>query len=619
MKKKLISFDIFESIEKNSLSTAAEELVEAEDTLAEALEIDYLTLRNFGTETVVYETADQTYINANYSFDGDFVVFENIEELVIDEESERNKNKEVVAKILDAVWENKKIEADQFFQEYMDLPRSLTEEVKIKSTVSTGHGKPSKLRGKRRSRSAVLAGVRSRKRHARQYAGLASKIDQIRGKGNRSLGNNLRTKAKTRIRRTAVRIVESRLDTKLNILCENVLDFVNHKKYGSALHDSQIQLDEKGNVTGVKIPTKAGKMQGKIKKFDWEAGYADNTVHRMKAAKIAEDINFCNAIVDLKRHNAMTDNESLEESIETIISKWPNVIYLTHNELSATIKDILEAVGAKNFSDEQCEFMAEGILRTAHNTYVDRVNKIMKWAGVNQDSTLEDPYAQFKEAVDAFFPTLDMSLSAEMQAYIDIYEALRHIHDIANQEEDEAIKTETAGHLDELYLIITQQIAPQIDIVEAAANWLSELLETNLEGGEWVVSNTPHVTDMLGKSPQMAKNAQVGYTPAKDFSPDWGNPTPVSDGKTYKGSETDKTQNQGWVQVGGNDTYPTLNNPYILKPFGDYEIKGETPIDKDSNQLVFVANKDTYPSLQNPYVPASAQPKMNSDNLVVDK
>lgn len=619
MKKKLISFDVFEDFEKNSLSAAGDELIEAEDSLAEALELDFLNLSSFGSESVMYETADHTFIHANYSFDGkNAIVFENIEEYVIDEESERNKTREIARNILDAITEDKKAEANQLFIDFMAMPRPFNEEVQIKQTTTTGHGPASRLRGRRRSHSAVLKGVRSRARHARQYSSLKNRMKQLRVKGTRQLGGNVRTKQGSRIRRTAVRIVENKMDTRLTMLCENVFDFINHKKYGSVIFETQIQLDEKGNVTGVKLPTKAGKMQNKIKKFNWESGFADNTVHRMKAAKIAEDVHFCQAIVDLKRVNNLSDEDGLEESMQNIISKWPSIIYLTEDELSATIKAILEAGNVANFDDTTCIFMAEGILRTAHNTYVDRVGKIMKWAGVNPTKDIDDPYAEFKETVTKFFPSLDMSLSTEMQAYSDIYEALRHIHEFAVQEGEDTIKAETAVHLDELYLIITQQIAPHIDIVEAAVNWLTDLIETNLTPDEWTVSNTPHIS-AVGDHPQMAINAKKGYTPASDFSPDWGSPTPVSDGKTYKGDETNKTTNQGWVQVGGDDTYPSLNNPYILKPFGDYEIKGEPTIDKDTNQLPFVSNNDTYPQLQNPYVPKSVAPKMNNDNLVVDK
>jgi hypothetical protein len=123
----------------------------------------------------------------------------------------------------------------------------------------------------------------------------------------------------------------------------------------------------------------------------------------------------------------------------------------------------------------------------------------------------------------------------------------------------------------------------------------------------------------------MAEKAKKGYTPSKDFSGDWGDTAPVSDGKSYRNGQAEKMRSSAWGNLGGEDTYPTLKNPYIPEPFGDYKIKGEKSIEDDSDLLGHVSNKDTWPELQNPYVPDSVTPqsyKMNhgkEKDLIVDK
>ncbi len=116
----------------------------------------------------------------------------------------------------------------------------------------------------------------------------------------------------------------------------------------------------------------------------------------------------------------------------------------------------------------------------------------------------------------------------------------------------------------------------------------------------------------------MNKIAKKGYSPAADGSGDWGSDNPVSDGKNYNGKFSGELRNNGFSNIGGNDVYPSLSNPYIAKG-ADYKIKGEKEIDSDTDQLAHSGGNDTWPELKNVYVPSSVQPKMKSDNLLVDK
>ena len=51
-----------------------------------------------------------------------------------------------------------------------------------------------------------------------------------------------------------------------------------------------------------------------------------------------------------------------------------------------------------------------------------------------------------------------------------------------------------------------------------------------------------------------------------------------------------------------------MNNPYVPKPFGDYTMKGEKGVDKDTfgQHHGSWQSSDTWPNLNNPYVPKEA-------------
>ena len=97
------------------------------------------------------------------------------------------------------------------------------------------------------------------------------------------------------------------------------------------------------------------------------------------------------------------------------------------------------------------------------------------------------------------------------------------------------------------------------------------------------------------------RKARTSYSPASDFSGDYGDVPPVSDGKEIRGDAASELASRGPSNDGGENTYPSLDNPYLLKN-ADYEIKGEKSVDSDSDQLAHWGSSDTWPSLQNPYV-----------------
>jgi len=571
MKRKLINFDVFERIQKDSLSMAETELKGAEPVLAEALGVDTLSLNCFGPQNVLYESYDG-YVSANYQINNDTVIFENVEQLIIDEESETVKSKDILSKMLDAMMdENKKEEADAMFDSFMTLP----------------------------STKRMFKEARSNKK---------------------SKGINESVRRRNEMLEFAIQNGRGPVK-EWSALCKNVLDYVDFKRNAPSMQATRTKQDERGNVTGVQVPTMEAANQKRLIQLKWDHMLdTDVEVKRNKAKKVSEDVEFCKAISDLKRQNALSDSEALEESLVNIVTAWPNLIYLTQPELSAQVKVALETAGARNYEDQTCDFMAEGILRTAQKHFANKVNKVVQLAGAELCEDC-DQYEAFQEIASEFYPTVDANLQKEVGVYADLYDTLRKVHEASS---DSLVKAETAGHLNELAAVLERKVEPDVRVVEAAANWLLYLVETNIGGGPWNVSNKPHHT-VSGDHPAMAQKAKQPYAPASDFSGDWGDPAPVSDGKNYKGGLADEMRNRGAGNWADANTYPELQNPYVPKPYGDFTIRGEKGADKANDATAQWSSQDTWPALQNPYVPSSETPqsyKMNKGNepdLVVDK
>jgi len=603
MKRKLIDYEVFQRMENSSLSSAANELVEAEPVLANALQIEGLSLHCYGPEDVLYATPGGTFVHANYEVQPKHVTFENIEQLVINEETERQNAKQIVSDMLESLLESNDRKAESLLDNYLSLPltRRLFKEGKFPFFDKKKDKKDKKDGDDKECGENKFPFFGKKKKHKKK--GDKSKaLDLKKDKDKKALEEWFR-------------------------LCENVSQYIGIKEYGPVLRESVAKHDELGNVVALRIPSVLVRNESALKTFDWKTINTNCKMLRSGAkADLKEDINFCKAVAELKRHNALSDNSALEESIENIVSKWPQVLYLTQAELSVSIKEALDVVNATNYDDQTCTFMAEGILRVAHGAYVDRVNKIMGLAGVEPCTECDDKYAQFKETVDEFFPSLDEGDRLDMQVFVDLYEAIRHVHVVAGQTRNQTVQNEASEQLDTLSAVIRQEIDPTLEIAQNAADWLEDLVETNLEMSGWNVSNTPHTT-IQGDHPEMAKKARVGYAPASDFTGNWGDSAPVSDGKSYHNGLADEMRSRSWGNIGGGDTYPELNNPYVPKPFGTYTMKGEKGADKagGSDLLTQFSSKDTWPDLQNPYVPKAVTPQSykmkngSETDLVVDQ
>ena len=302
--------------------------------------------------------------------------------------------------------------------------------------------------------------------------------------------------------------------------------------------------------------------------------------------------------------------------MDQIVNSWPEVLYATQGEISQVFNEALQTSGVKNFDDSTCDFMAEGILRKAHASYSEKVAQILHLASASKMEEGADAYSFFQKVVENFYPSLDEKFGLERKVFNDLYESLGFVYKKADRRGDKNLKNETSSYLNELAAVLNNEAKPDLQLAEEAAEFLSYIIETNLESGMWNVPNSPHES-MNGDHPEMAKKAAHSYTPSKDFSGDYGDPSPAigsDDMKYNSGKNSKQLRDKAWGQEGGNDVFPSLNNPYIPKSFGNYTMKGEKGVDKEKGDFS-ADSKDTFPKLNNPYVPQAKGTKKIMENI----
>lgn len=608
MKRTLISFDKFKQIEENSLTKAQQELIEAAETLAKTLGLESLELHTFGESDVTYQSNDGNFIHATYTVTDNEVILENLQMLVIEEESEKSSARETLSKMIDNILENKDHEANGMFESYMSMPfvrRELMVNEGFKITVSKPTGKRSPLKGRKRDPKAVAEGARKRKATlAAMSPSERKKLGRHRSQAANKLGSGTNPRW-----RVYARKVKPKTMKEWYTMCENVLGYIDFKTTGAVLNESAIRTDERGNVVAIALPTQNKRNEGKILSMNFKTMDTELKVLRSSMKKISEDQVFVKAMADLKRYNNISDNAALEETLEAIVSRWPNLLYISESELTEQITLALESASISNYDDATCSFMAEAILRTAHNAFTDKVRKIGQLAGADGDVTsecsdCEDSYKEFSHAAQHLFDQLDESTANELNIFSDLYKALHEIHRIAAETGDEATRIEVADFMRECSSILNGNSDTDMELAEAIADYLADLLETADEGNEgWEHGVEVSAT---GEHPMTKWNAKQNAV-ASNNSGGWKDAAPASDGKNYDKGHADEMGHSALSNMANDDTWPNMNNPYVPKAV-NAKMKEKNVVD-DSDGLGDDRFSNTWPGLNNPMSPKPTMPK----------
>lgn len=583
MKRKLIEFDAFNRLHEKSMSKAEKELIAAENVLADTLGKQNVNLYSFDESKVTYES-NGNYIYATYKLKGNNLLFENIEELVVDEESAEKHAYKLVSNLLEEIINGNNEKADKLFSQFISLPINRRKFAEQKEENEEDKPLPL-MKGKKKGKD---------------------KFKEFKDKFKKTKGKKLKADKKD-------------LKEWRNI-SQTVLGYLYQKENGPLLEQAEVKADDKGNVVAIRMPDNKTRNEGKILSFNWKTLGTELNIMRNKVKTETRNAAFCQAVDKLREANALSDLNKTDMAIEDIVVRWPNLIFLNQTELANKIAESLDMMGENNYDDKICNFLAEGLLRKAIEVYEDKAEKVLRLSGVQLTNKPEDFYEMFQNVTHQFYPKLDENCQSEAQVFVDLYNTLVDVHKTALKERNSSVASDTNEYLKELHAVLNQEIPGDMDLAGEVASFIANLTETNLNSQDWSVSNTPYVTTN-GDNPVLATYAKKGYTPASDFSGDWGDTAPVSDGKSYKNNLANDMRNHAFGNWEKN-TWPEVNNPYVPDASEFHMKEPNAATDKTDSWGYWQGNDKTWPSLSNPNIPDAETPKsykMKNDNLVVDQ
>jgi hypothetical protein len=554
MKRKLIDIDVINGLENRSINVALKEIKEATEIIADKLKLGSLSLHCMNESEVTFVTPDDNYVHASYKIDNKNLLLENIKELVVNEESQRVSSIKNLSSMLESIIEEKNDEADEHFNSYINLPLN---------------------------KKVFKESIRNSKKKIEESTKV-KKINEFNEFG---------------------KLINKKKLVEWEAISENISEFINYKKGSNFKDNVKINEDENKNVVTINIPVFKVRNEAKILSFDWKTPNSQVTYQkskisnqRSKAKCMVKENIFAKAMNDLRHANAISDPRLIESTLENIVGAWPDVLYLTKKELTNMIKESLDTVSAHNYDDEVCEFMADAVLRTAHNIYEDRAATLLKIAGLEATNDFE----KFQEVSEALYPQMDEDYTKELKAFHDVSSALKETYSIASNMNNKIVKAKIQNILESIHEILNNNKTVDYKVLEEANHIISSIVEANvpLASKDWNVSDKPHTT-VNGENPYTDKLAKIDAFPSK-YNGDWKSAAPVSDGKSYSGS-LDKEMGSAHTSS-GKDIFPNLSNPYILKDVKP-EVHDDSPNTVDSNNLATNQGGDTWPNLSNPYIP----------------
>ena len=605
-------------MKNNSFISIADELTDAQDQLAKTLNIDSLVLESFNESEVLYKKADGSFVKADFLLDSENISFTNLQEMVVDETSESEKRKELVAKILDAIYTDKEPEANIYFEKIVEmncdrlkktgtlLDTEELQEAYARQYGTRGKGGPKvEFRAGAKDPKKAEAARKGHRKHASSYA-----------KGAAKRKSNL---SKERVRRRALKSNHSKLSVlsggkqysgrrkrkfhEWQNLGRNVFEYVDFVENGYLLKQSAIKLDESGNPVAVRIPSSEVR-----KKLFFEAMKKKKKAKMGSASSMRADALgykglpvFAKSVAEVKKLNNLHDIKGLQEALESFAVNFPNVIMLSDKELAESIAFSLDSIGVSNYDDDICKFLAEGILRTAFENNPHKVEKVYESSEIKMEQS-EDAYLDFQSMLSVYLPVLDEGVVAQKKVFEDLARAAYSVRELAIEEKNDFVVEEAEEYYDELLAIIENKTSADFDLAYEVSEWLQSLAEANLPmAGKWEVE-TP-IESLTGDIKSLTAKSKISGAPA-DFDGDWDDEVPQVDGdkKNVVKSGSIKGREHGFANEEDKDTFPKLSNPSQSNA-GEFKIKGEKEVtEKDGFEN---PTQNTFPKLDNPYLPKS--------------
>lgn len=631
MQRKLVSFDVFETIEKKSLTNASNELVEAMDILGKALDVNLDGVRCYDERSVVYECADGTFVKASYAISDKNINFTNIEEIVIDEETETNSRKSNIRDMVDALTENENEKAEMAWDKLTVMLERVMKRGRAKKSMVDMHDDNFKKAGKmceasgmvfvrhgtkdiKKAMAAKRGWAKRRPKEPAVRARMKGRLEMLRA--NRKKLAPLGAKAK-QLRKGGVsarayftRTSKKKVNEWVSAL-DNFYGYIN----SNLINESVVSRSDSGDVVSVLVPVKNVRLEGKVINLKMDVLTAKVKILREQARQVVTTSDFAKAVSQLKRSNNISDSENIDETLSKIVSTWPSLIALSESEMAKAVSDALKFAGESNWDDQTAVWLSEAILRNSFDAAPDKANVILQLSDTEK-SGQEDAYLDFQARVGDFYKKIDENLNAEADLTASLYNAISDISRMAEDVQDNDVKSDATMLLNELESMLSGKTLIDIQLAEAAAEWLALFLETNLDTDNGWSYLTDLETTENGDGAGPMRHSKFSYTPTE--VDEFGRPLQIGQDTmnlTDKDGEAHGWGNKAPAGDVWDNSESGLRNPFLPKSIKYVGPKNE-PNDVDSSDAFGTEDVGgkTWPSDVNPYLPRNmkpARPDMN--------
>lgn len=470
MRTNVVDFEIFEAMKKRTFDNILSELQEATKHLSSVAGKN-LTINSVNDQYVLFnvEENNNLLLKADYHFtDRDTIKFNNFEKIVIDESSKTEQRKSVIRNLLNSLQEDDNFELSSLWNR-LRPQYSLNELAKRKAARSCysniGGGDPACAHNADEEDQCAKGKVRTKKGDSRGDGGFSgpgkpfkgelmdlSAVDDSLEEMVNFLPNykNIKNYLLESARKVAeivceentgvVKVTFKESDNKVKFFGKSkkkrkLEDIKKDKKFSKKSMEDDLESDdnEEDNnkeVDEVEIDKQdkkddKKKMSLKSKKFREKVNNS-----RKKMARKEYDETYINDLVSIKKYTNAQDSGSLQEKFMEMITNYPEIVFVSCDELTEMNKRILKKSGEKNWNEELCYDISLGLRKLAHKTYSDNVYEIAKFAANDDVVGLEeevsnDPYQAFEQVSERYFNDIYKKADNQYKSLMDLSEMLQ--------------------------------------------------------------------------------------------------------------------------------------------------------------------------------------------------
>lgn len=458
MRTNIVDFEVFEAMQKRAFDNIYSELKEASKHLSKVAGKD-LSIQSVNDHYVLFNVKEHNnlLLKADYEFtENDTIKFNNFEKIVIDETSKNEQRKDLIRNLIDSIQEDDNGESNSFWNK-LSSQYSLQELAKRKAAKpghsNLGGGDPAKAQNADEEDQDSKGKSRTKHGDVKGDGGFA-------GPGKPFKGELMSTQAVDDSLEEMVSHLPNYKDLKKQLLesarkvadvvCEEDTGVVkisfkeadySKKYFGKHNKKSDDDEDEKDSdekssedhdekeIDEVEIDKKdkkdkKKKMSSKSKKFRDKVAK-----DRKNMAKKELDENFISNIVRIKRSTNAQDSNTLSETFMDLITTYPEITYVSCEELTEMTKRVLRNSNEKNWNEELCHDIALGLRKLAHKTYSDKVYEVAKYAAMDdvvglEEEVSDDEYEAFEQISERYFNDIYTKAELQYNSLMDLSEML---------------------------------------------------------------------------------------------------------------------------------------------------------------------------------------------------